>query len=179
MTPGRVARLDRMTPCRARRRRPAAGFTVVELLITLVLVGVVVTLAGPRIGALRAGQAVRGARGEVVATIEAARAAALQRGRPAWVVRRGNTLVAATVDENSASRVVVATADLERMYGATLRTAVPADDSVTFDGRGLAAPRIAREVPFARYIVRAGGGAFRDSVCVTSLGLILPPGCVL
>jgi prepilin-type N-terminal cleavage/methylation domain-containing protein len=167
-----------MTPSRARPRPPARGFTVVELLLTLVVIGAVAAIAGPRISAMRGGQAVRGARGEVVSTIEAARAAALQRGRPAWVVRRGNTLVAETVDEDGRARVVVATADLERLYGVTLATAVPADDQVTFDGRGLANPRLTRVVPYARYIVRTGDGAFRDSVCVTSLGLILPPGCV-
>jgi prepilin-type N-terminal cleavage/methylation domain-containing protein len=167
-----------MTPSRARPRPPARGFTVVELLLTLVVIGAVAAIAGPRISAMRGGQAVRGARGEVVSTIEAARAAALQRGRPAWVVRRGNTLLAATVDEDGRSRVVVATADLWTLYNATLTTAVPADDSVTFDGRGLANPRITRAVPYARYVVSAAGGAFRDSVCVTTLGLILPPGCV-
>jgi prepilin-type N-terminal cleavage/methylation domain-containing protein len=161
-------------PARWRARRPA--YTLVELLITVVLVGVLAGLAGPRVVAIRGGQALRGARGEVVATIEAARAAALQRGRPAWVARRDDTLVAATMDETVGTRVVVATADLYALYGTTLRTAAPADDSVAFDGRGLISPRLARAS--ARYLLQARGTPMRDSVCVTPAGLLLPPGCV-
>jgi type IV fimbrial biogenesis protein FimT len=167
-----------MTSCRAGARGQARGYTLPELLITLVVAGAIALVAVPRFAALRGGQAVRGARGEVVSTIEAARAAALQRGRLAWVVRSGNRVVAATVDEDARSRVVVATADLARLYSVTVRTADPADDSITFDGRGLATPRLVRAAPYARFIVSSADGRFRDSVCVTSLGMILPPGCV-
>jgi prepilin-type N-terminal cleavage/methylation domain-containing protein len=165
-----------VNPGPRRRCAPRPAFTLIELLVALALVGLLAALAGPRVVALRGGQSLRGARGEVVATIEAARAAALQRGRDAWVVRRDDTLVAATVDESQAGRVVVATADLHRLYGTTLRTAVPADDSITFDGRGLADPRLDR--PLAVYRLQARGSSMRDSVCVTRLGMLLPAGCV-
>jgi Tfp pilus assembly protein FimT len=148
---------------------------MVELLIVLALAAIAGSLAGPSMRGLRGGQAVRGARGEVVATIEAARAAALQRGRLAWVVRSGNVLRAVVDTGGPTGRVVVATADLRQLYRAELSTAAAADDSVTFDGRGLANPRLGRT---ARYVIRAIGTAQADSVCISNLGLLLPPGCL-
>jgi len=160
---------------RRRGVRGAAGFTLVELLICLTLVGVLAALAGPPLAGLRGAQAVRGARGEVVATIEAARAAAVQRGRPARVVVRGNTMRALVDDGTTAGFVVVATADLHKEYGVVVSTGVRADTLIYFDARGLANPRLGRD---ARYVVQSVAGPQRDSVCVSNLGLLLPPGCV-
>lgn len=146
-----------------------------ELLICLALAGALAALAGPRVVALRGGQAVRGARGEVVAVVEAARAAALQRGRTARVEVRRDMLRALVDDGSSAGFVVVSTADLGREYAVRVLTGVPADTLVFFDGRGLASPRLGRT---ARLIVQARAGGQRDSVCISNLGLLLPPGCV-
>jgi prepilin-type N-terminal cleavage/methylation domain-containing protein len=166
-----------MTPWRARTGR-SGGFTVFELLITLAVLSVVTAISIPRIAAVRGANAVRGARGEVVATVEAARAAAIQRGRRAWIRRNGNVLTAETTDENAARRVVVATARLDELYGALLSTADPGDDLITFDGRGLLNPRLPNG-RVARYRVAAKGSpGQRDSVCVSAIGMLLPPGCV-
>lgn len=154
----------------------AAGFTLVELLICLVLVGVLAALAGPPMAGLRGAQAVRGARGEVIATIEAARAAAVQRGRRARVEVHGDRMRALVDDSTASGYLVVATADLREEYGAVLTTGVPADTLLYFDARGLANPRLGRTA--ARYVVQAVAGSSRDSVCVSNLGLLLPPGCV-
>ncbi len=169
------------TPARAARPRGPAGgrgrgrgFTLPELLICMALMATLAALAGPSMTGMRGANAVRGARGEVLATIEAARAAALQRGRRARVEVRGNTMVALVDDGSAKGFVVVATADLKREYRVELATAVPADTMVTFDPRGLAAPRLGH---VARFVVRSTAGGARDSVCVSNLGLLLPPGC--
>lgn len=161
-------------PPNARARRRAAGYTLVELLIVFAVIGALVSLAAPSAAGLRGGQAVRGARGEIVATVEAARGAAIQRGKPAWLVRKGNTLVAVAEDGTAEGYTVVATADLNALYGVTLTT--PGAPAVLkFDARGLANPRLTTDV--ARYVVAAAGTTQRDSVCVSRLGLLLPRGC--
>ena len=148
---------------------------MVELLICLVLAATLAGLAGPSFGAIRGGQAVRGARAEVVAVVEAARAAALQRGRMARVQVVGNTLTALVEDGSTAGFVVVSSSDLGREYQVRVLPGVPEDALFYFDGRGLASPRLGRT---AKLVVEARAGGQRDSVCVSNLGLLLPPGCV-
>jgi prepilin-type N-terminal cleavage/methylation domain-containing protein len=161
----------------ARRRagRPRAGYSLAELLITLVLVATLAALAGPKVTALRDGQSVRGARAEILSTLEAARSAAIQRGTFAWVRVRGSTIVALVDDGSATGLRVVATAPLDTLYRVTLTTGIAADTMVRFDGRGLTNPRLNRTS--ARWIVTARSG-LRDSVCVSNLGLLLPPGCL-
>jgi hypothetical protein len=129
---------------------------------------------------VRERQALRGARGELVATIEAARAASLQRGRPAQVIvapapSLNPHQVSATMNDGTGF-VVVATSDLRREFGVTLAVrGAAAGGPITFDGRGLANPRLG--AAGARYVVTSAGGQ-QDSVCVSNLGLLLPPGCL-
>ena len=157
------------------RARPRAGHTMVELLICLVLAATLAGLAGPSFGAIRGGQAVRGAGAEVVAVVEAPRAAALQRGRMARVQVGGNTLTTLVEDGSAAGFVVVSSSDLGREYQVRVLPGVPDDTLFYFDGRGLASPRLGRT---AKLVVEARAGGQRDSVCVSNLGLLLPPGCV-
>lgn len=64
----------------ARMRRAAAGFTLVELVITLALAATLVALASPGFGALRDEWALRAATHAVLGGLAEARLAALSRG---------------------------------------------------------------------------------------------------
>lgn len=150
-----------------------AGFSLVELLTVFVLVAVLSMVVGPRLGAVRAGSAVRAARLELGAAVDAARAAAMQRGRPARVVVRGDR-VTASVDTGAAGRMTLVDVPLDAEYGVTTAFGTPADTLVAFDGRGLASPRLGR---VARIVVRYPAPIVRDSICVSSLGQLLPRGC--
>jgi type II secretory pathway pseudopilin PulG len=148
-------------------------------LIVFSIVGLLALVAGPRARAYRDTSAVRAARLEIVAVTEAARAAALQRGRTARVVYRLGVLTA-SVDTSAvgaattASMVTLALQPLTSAYGVTVTTRSPADTLIGYDARGLADPRRSED---ARLYVQRGGA--RDSVCVTQLGMILPRGCAL
>ena len=172
-----TTRTDR--PRRA-ARAPRPGMTLLELLIVLVLVALAGAMALPKLRPARERASLRGARGDVVAAIEAARGAALQRGREARVlVRLDRQLVRAVVDTGSAANPtryqIATTPDLRQEYNRVqISLPNPADSVFTYDGRGFARTSPARTVV---YLLTAPSGA-RDSVCVSARGLLLPPGCV-
>jgi Tfp pilus assembly protein FimT len=60
------------------RRR--AGFTLADMIITLAVLGIVLGMAAPRVGALRARGAVRSARDAAASAFERARSLAVARG---------------------------------------------------------------------------------------------------
>jgi prepilin-type N-terminal cleavage/methylation domain-containing protein len=155
------------------------GYSLVELMIVLAIAGILMLVGAPRVRALRSASAVRAARLEVATVAEAARAAAIQRGRPARIAFRNNTLIA-TVDTSppnaplSAEMVTLAIQRLDVTYGVTLSHGAPADTVVAYDARGFANPRRAQDAKL--YVARGG---VRDSVCISVVGLILPRGCAL
>jgi prepilin-type N-terminal cleavage/methylation domain-containing protein len=158
-------------------RAPRRGFSFAETMIVVAVAGILTMLAGPRIRSFREQSAVRAARQELTATIEAARASALQRGRTSRVFVSGDSAVA-VVDTGppglaaTGSKVVLAPPSFRRTYGVQVTLGNPGDTAVIYDGRGVASPRLGR---VAKYIVALRTS--RDSVCVSSLGNILPRGC--
>ncbi len=164
--------------CRATRSR--AGFSMIELLIVIILVGTVAMFVAPRYAAVRASAALRSARQDVVSVLEASRAAALQRGRPAdFIVRVAQQQLVASIDTapgTGAPRMVILTPErLDSAYGVRISLRNAADSVITWDGRGLAWPR--RSAAMARYILTQGTRT--DSVCVSMMGMIMPRGCSL
>lgn len=163
---------------RARRRaRPRAGFSMIELLLTIAVAGIMLAIAGPRARAFREAAAVRGARQELATAIEAARGAAIQRSRPARVHVRTDSLLV-TVDTGAPGAAatgrftVLGPLRLDSQFVVTMTPADAGDTVISYDARGLANPRVGH---VARFVVARG--AHRDSVCVSHLGMILPRGC--
>jgi prepilin-type N-terminal cleavage/methylation domain-containing protein len=174
-----MSRLPRPHRQRLVSRRPASarrGVTLPELLITVIMVAIIASIATPKLARSRDSYAVRAARRELVATAEAARSAAIQRGRPSYLIVRGNTVLALvdTVTGGSAAiryPVRPATA-LDALYKVQLSLATPADSMIVYDARGFANPRLSR---IAR--IRITGRLIKDSLCLTNFGQILPQGC--
>ncbi|MGZ8469558.1 MAG: pilus assembly FimT family protein [Gemmatirosa sp.] len=161
----------------ARRARRRPGFSMVELLLTIAVAGLMLVIAAPRARAFREASSVRGARQELATAIEAARGAAIQRSRPARVrIRTDGVLV--TVDTGALGAAatgrftVLGPLRLDTAFSVTVTPAVPGDTIVAYDSRGLASPRLGH---VARYVIARG--VHRDSVCVSNLGMILPRGC--
>lgn len=129
--------ITRCRPALAGRRR-AAGFTLVELLVTLVIAGVVLTIAVPATTAFLAEQSAAGVADELAGTFRFARTEAIKRSqavtvcasddgetcgndwKAGWVVTVGGTVVRA---QNALSSLDSASAD---------------EDEVTFASNGLA-----------------------------------------
>ena len=158
-------------------RRPRGGFTMVELLLVITMVGAVVAIAMPKMRSFRDTSAVRSARLELTAAIEAARAASIQRGRAARV-RIRNDSVLVTVDTgaigsaNPSRYTVLGPKSLHAEHSVTVTGALPSDTGVAFDSRGLASPRLDQTAVFV-----LERGTTRDSVCVSRLGMLLPSRC--
>lgn len=132
---------------------------MVELVVVVALMGILMAILGPRIGATRDRGAVRSAKQKVSAYLATTRAAAIRRGRPAtfhatnghvWVSVGGTDTVAAPVS-------------LSDEYSVTFEATT---DSVRFDARGFAT-----NVPGTQ-VFRLTRSGYSDSVCVSRGGLI-------
>ena len=160
-----------------RRARRRAGFSMVELLLTIAVAGIMIAIAGPRARAFREGASVRSARQELTTAIEAARGAAIQRSRTARVHIRTDSLLV-TVDTGAPGGPatgryrVLGPLRLDSSFVVTLTPAIAGDTVISYDSRGLANPRIGH---VARFVITRGNRS--DSVCVSNLGMILPRGC--
>lgn len=147
-----------------------AGFTIVELLIVLMLLGVLSAITYPRIAGVRAGAALRAARVQFTASLATARAAAVRFGRPAQLTRRGNSIEVRADTGGTGTFVSLGLPlALDSAFKVTLSATV---DSVVFGPRGLATSLSPSGARFA--LVR---GDIRDSICLTRLGEISPRGC--
>ena len=165
-----------LVPPPAPPRRPRGGFTVVELLLVITMVGAVVAIAMPKMRAFRDTSAVRSARLELTSAIEAARAASIQRGRPARV-RIANDTILVTVDTGAAGSTtqryaMLGPKSLRGEHAVSVTGKAASDTGIAFDSRGLASPRLAQTAVF---VLERNGT--RDSVCVSRLGMLLPSRC--
>jgi prepilin-type N-terminal cleavage/methylation domain-containing protein len=148
----------------------AAGFTLVEFIIVVVILGVISTMAYPLIAGARASASLRAARVQFASSLATARAAAVRWGRPAQLKRTGNSIQVRA--DTSGTGVFVALSPpvaLDTQFGVTLSATV---DSIVFGPRGLATNLSSSGARFA--LVR---GSIRDSVCLTRLGESAPRGC--
>jgi prepilin-type N-terminal cleavage/methylation domain-containing protein len=113
------------------------GFTLIEALIVVVLLGLMVLIGLPKISSAMVRTDLRGARTTVVNMVAKARAASVQSNRITWVkingafVHVGATprLVPAGL---STTDTIGAVQDLAELYG----VAVAGEDSIQFDPRG-------------------------------------------
>lgn len=143
-----------------------AGFTIPELLIVVILMGILTSLALPSIRHTTGRMKVRAARQQATSLLVLARAASVQRSAESRFVRTANSMKV-LVDSNGTFVVFAGTRDM----GRTLNVAVQgfgslAGDTLRFDPRGAA-------------IAQSSSGKLRftldgwtDSVCVSRLGKV-------
>lgn len=151
------------------------GFTTVELLVAIVLIGILTAIATPRFTLWRQRSAVTAARQHVEASLATARAAVVQRGTSGAFLARGNTLSAWALSPRTGDTVwVIPPTRLDSLLRVTLTTGSPGDSIVRFNSRGLANNGVGS---IHRYILTSGPR--RDSICVAPAGNILPRRCAL
>lgn len=112
----------------------ARGFTLVEVVLVLCLVGILTSLATPALSAGRDGAAVRAARDQVAAALTYTRAAALARGGAALVVdvERANLWV-----RDAAGDTVARPLDLRARYGVAVTTRGGPTVEIRYDAMGI------------------------------------------
>jgi prepilin-type N-terminal cleavage/methylation domain-containing protein len=126
------------------RRRD--GFTLVETLITVVILGLMVLIGFPKMSTAMVQSDLRSARTTIVNMVATARAVSVQSNRLTWIKFEGSTahvlarprVIAAGGAANWPADTVGAVQDLADQYGVAV--AVPAGaDSIQFDPRGFGA----------------------------------------
>jgi prepilin-type N-terminal cleavage/methylation domain-containing protein len=150
-------------------RKGAAGFSAIELVTTLAIMGVMSSFAYPRLHAVSTAASVRSAKLAAVAYLERTRAAAVQHGREARFVRVGDA-VQITVDSNGTQVVLAAPRDFYAEHQVHL---VMMRDTIAYDPRGFAIGLN------NLVVVRLNREDVTDSVCVTRLGKIAGRKCSL
>jgi prepilin-type N-terminal cleavage/methylation domain-containing protein len=117
--------------------RPRSGFTLVEALVVVVLLGLMAIIAFPRISAAMVKSDLRSARTTMINLVATARAASVQSNRVTWIKRVGNTAYVAATPRvvplaGSTADTLGAIRNLGTTYGVTMSGA----DSIQFDPRG-------------------------------------------
>lgn len=150
--------------------RPAAGFTLIEIIIALVLMAMVYAMAVPAIGRARIAAAVHNSRHVVVSSISLARATAMRFGRPT-VLRLDASEDCLWIEaDTSVSGGAVDTIGFYSFAGELATDLRSNRSSLCFNGRGIGTTGTA--CPQAGGLIIVSRGNEADSVIVTALGRV-------
>ena len=137
-----------------------AGFTLVETVIVIVLIGILTAFAAPRIGSAIDRRNISGARVSITTLNAKARATAVQRGRPTALVRNGDTFFILARQPLTGA---VDTVDRRNMYDAFKVTIGASQDTLRYDPRGLGLQNAT-----SSFVIRRSG--YADTVRISAIG---------
>lgn len=145
-----------------------AGFSIIEVLTVIIMVGILVAIAIPKFGSAVARQDLRGARNLITTMHAKARASAVSRGRrTAFAIDAGQLAILSANPITGAVDTVGRTVeDVVGRFGITYRVDPDTRDTLVFDGRGLGAETATTTI----YIAKAG---FADTITIAPLGRVL------
>jgi prepilin-type N-terminal cleavage/methylation domain-containing protein len=153
--------------------RNRTGFTLLELLIVIVMIGILLAMAMPKLNKVDAQASTSSAVRVIAGQLATARAAAIHSGYDARMTIGGSSIQVETSDSLGTFAPFGKMVDLAEL-GVTV--SVDPESEVVFDSRGFAVGIDDMQ----RFIVDAGTyGVPKDTVCVARLGLVLPNGCNL
>lgn len=148
--------------------RQRSGFSFVELMVAMVLVGAMLAIVGPKLGVFKDGNAVRSAKRRVSSMLLVAKQSAVRRGISTTFTVAGNT-VSVTA---AGGQTIAGPVNLQEVDNVVLTLGDVSDATITFDPRGLTTV----SAQARKYVFSAG--AKRDSVCVGGFGTIQARGCI-
>jgi prepilin-type N-terminal cleavage/methylation domain-containing protein len=153
--------------------RNRTGFTLLELLIVIVMIGALLAMAMPKLNKVDAQASTASAARAIAGQLATARAAAMHTGYDARMTIGGTSIQVETSDSLGTYSPLGKMVDLAE-FGVTVT--VDPESEVVFDSRGFA-----RDIDtIQQFIVDAGTyGVPKDTVCVARIGLVLPNGCNL
>ena len=149
--------------------RARSGFTLMDMVLTIAVMGIVGAMALPRLKAPAAGLQVRSAKQTTSQLMVVARSAAISSGSEARFIRNAN--VVRVVVDSSGTWITLAAKDLAAEYGVTYGVSTGGRDTVRFDPRGMAIG-----LSGAQWL-RFTKDAAIDSVCVSRMGKVAPRSC--
>lgn len=148
--------------------RQRHGFTLIEVLMVITIVGILLAVVVPRYGAISGAMSVHSAKQELGSILAQGRAAAIQTDQTVLVVRSGN--VVSLIGVNGAGSTILSQQDLKSQFGVDVSAS---RDTVTYDSRGMVVGNSAT----LKFVVN--NGTTRDSVCLMALGKVTRTGCSL
>ena len=141
------------------------GFTLVEIITVIVIMGIVMMMALPKMGHINDRNQMRSAKDGIAARLAAARAAAIATGRQAFFYSEGDSI--RVTASNGTTQVAKGTAlNLKRQFGVSVTSPT---FSIMFDGRGMTSG--------TSNVIRFARSGIADSICISAIGLINRHGC--
>jgi len=137
------------------------GFSLVELLIVIVIIGVIASFGYPSVRRGLEANRVNGARVAITTMNAKARALAVQRSRTVWLILSGNNVMVVSRHPVTGA---LDTADRRNVYDVHGVTVGSTRDTLRYDARGLGLQNSSTTIT----VTRPGG--YADTVVITSLG---------
>lgn len=137
------------------------GFSLIELLIVIVLIGALASFAFPLVRRGMEARRVSGARIAITTMNAKARAIAVQRSRVVRLIVVGNEVRLVSLHPVTGAVTVIERRDLNNVYGVTVAST---RDTLLYDPRGLGLQNSATTMT----VTRPGG--YADTVVINSLG---------
>ena len=141
------------------------GFSLGEILTVIVIMGVIMMLALPKMGNMNDRNQMRSAKDGISSRLAAARAAAIATGRQSTFAVDGDS-IRVTASNGTTQVNKGAILNLKRNFGVSVNSSA---FNIIFDGRGMTTGT-AQKIYFSR-------NALRDSICISPIGLINRHGC--
>lgn len=162
----------RITPTARRRAewtpRPRTAFTLIEMLSIVVIIGIMLAIAAPRLSLTSRAIKVQSAAVDLSARLTMARQSAISRGAESMLHHSANK-VWVTVNYNGVQTLLKDTLFLRDRYGVSVAASM---DTIRYNSRGFA--KLGASQTFR---ISKDGDA--RTVCVTAGGQVLPRGCAL
>lgn len=152
------------------------GFTLLETLVVLTLMGIVMAMAAPRVRAGTETANRKAARDVAANYASTARRMAVARASGTHLVVSGNAL-SVTVDQQVGTAPVTPVRNLYSQFGTTLSfqflNGASAGSEIAFDKRGM----LRDGVNLTRKLVVVSASGLRDSVCISGAGMVMRGAC--
>lgn len=143
----------------------ARGFTLVEILIVIAIMGIMMMLALPKMGNMNDRNQMRSAKDGIAARLSAARAAAIATGRPSKFYVEADSMRITTF-KGSVETAKGSAINLKRQFGVSV---ISPSFSIVFDGRGMTSN--------SGSVIKFTRNTLTDSLCISPIGLVNRHGC--
>lgn len=148
------------------------GYTLVEMLLVISIIGILAAISLPRMGRIRDQSQLSSARTRFTRGVMAARQAAIQRGKHAFFNVENSVLwvYVDTDGDDDADVTVTPNTDITSLYGVTVTPSTKT--TIEYDPRGIATQSDKQVFHFEHT-----SSGFKDSLCVSRLGNTIRTAC--